>query len=77
MLMLLLALLCGLGAAVLRGFQLTGSFDPRTALIERGDPVTVGLIVLSAVFTAAAAAFPPVSKPGGNPPPPPGFEGPP
>ncbi|MCL2004457.1 MAG: hypothetical protein FWG72_10760, partial [Oscillospiraceae bacterium] len=56
-----------LGAAALRGFQLTGSFAPRPALIERGAPVTVGLIVLFAVFTAAAVAYALVSKRGQTP----------
>ncbi|MCL1806140.1 MAG: hypothetical protein FWG31_00385 [Oscillospiraceae bacterium] len=53
---LLLAILCGLGAAVLRGFQLTGSFDSETALIPAGDTVTIALMVLSAVFAAVVIA---------------------
>jgi hypothetical protein len=55
--MLLLTLLFGAGAAAVRGFQLTNSFDPQTALIEPGDPYTIFLMVLSAVFTVLAAAY--------------------
>jgi hypothetical protein len=54
--MLLVTLLFGIGAAVIRGFQLTKSFDPETALIAPGDPFTIFLMVLSAVFVLLAAA---------------------
>jgi hypothetical protein len=50
LLLLILALLCGLGAAVLRGFQLAYSFDQNTSLIEPGDFWTVSLMTLSMVF---------------------------
>jgi hypothetical protein len=55
--MLFLTLLCGLAAAVLRGFQLANSFDPRTALIEPGDPMTVSLMALSALFAVLVVAY--------------------
>ncbi|MDR0293345.1 MAG: hypothetical protein LBH95_04245 [Oscillospiraceae bacterium] len=55
--MLLLTLLCGTAAAVLRGFQLVNSFDPQTSLIEPGDPLTTALIALSVLFVAGAAVY--------------------
>jgi hypothetical protein len=55
--MLFLALLCGVAAAVLRGFQLVDSFHPATALIERGDLLTAGLIALSATFVVVTAVY--------------------
>jgi hypothetical protein len=57
LLILLITILLGLGAAVLRGFQLTSSFDPRTALIEPGDPLTVSLMALSFAFGAAVIGY--------------------
>ena len=56
LLMLLITFLLGAGAAVLRGFQLTRSFDSN-ALISPGDPVTILLMVVSAAFAVAAFAF--------------------
>jgi hypothetical protein len=54
--MLLITLLLGAGAAVLRGFQLSRSFNAN-ALIEPGDPVTVLLIIVSVVFAVIAFVF--------------------
>ena len=55
--MLFFTLLCGIAAAVLRGFQLANSFDPQTSLIEPGDPATAALMALSALFAVAAAVY--------------------
>jgi hypothetical protein len=55
--MLFIALLCGAGAAVLRGLQLVYSFDPQTSLIKRGDLITISLVALSALFVVIAAVY--------------------
>jgi hypothetical protein len=57
LLILFLTLLFGAAAAVIRGFQLTSSFDPQTALIEPGDLPTVFLIAMSAAFVILTAVY--------------------
>lgn len=52
---ILFTLLCGIAAAILRGFQLANSFEPETQLIPPGDPLTIAMMVLSALFVAGIA----------------------
>jgi hypothetical protein len=55
--MLFLIVLCGIGAAVLRGFQLTESFHPQTSLIEPGDTFTICLMALSGAVAVASVVY--------------------
>ena len=57
MLLLILTLIFGIGAAVIRGYQLTESFHPYTSLIEPGDKFTILLMVISVAFAVIAGAY--------------------